>query len=61
VHEAEGWLGTSSGLLGRARHLGPHPFVTLSLQGMVPGLPVVRTPFQVFWLTSGHVQLLCCI
>jgi hypothetical protein len=46
VKEAEAWLGHGSGLLGRARQLGPHPYVTLSLLPGTSSLPVVRTPFQ---------------
>lgn len=48
VKEAEGWLGNASGLLGRARQLGPHPFVTLALFPGSSSVPALRTPFQVF-------------
>lgn len=47
VHEAEGWLGGASGLLGRARQLGPHPFVTVTLPVTSAPVHAVRTPFQV--------------
>jgi len=47
VKEAEGWLGNASGLLGRARQLGPHPYVTVALFPGNNAVPTIRTPFQV--------------
>lgn len=47
MKEAEGWLGNASGLLGRARQLGPHPYITLALFPGSSTVPVLRTPFQV--------------
>lgn len=61
VKEAEGWLGHSSGLLGRARQLGPHPYVTVALFPGSNSAAAVRTPFQVevevgqVWCETGCV------
>ena len=52
VKEAEGWLGNASGLLGRARQLGPHPYVTVALMPGSSTVPAVRTPFQVCGLVA---------
>lgn len=52
MKEAEGWLGNASGLLGRARQLGPHPYVTVALMPGSSTVPAVRTPFQVCGLLA---------
>ncbi|KAL0042381.1 hypothetical protein WJX77_010775 [Trebouxia sp. C0004] len=50
VNEASIWLGGGSSLLGRAKQLGPHSFVHLSLfpgnEQLEVALPPVQTPFQ---------------
>jgi hypothetical protein len=63
VREAEAWLGHGSGLLGRARQLGPHPYVTLSLMPGHSSIPALRTPFQVSvgtWQQQSHVHTHKC-
>lgn len=51
VVEAERCLGGSSSLLGRARHLGPHPYVTMDLLPFTTSssksVASIKTPFQV--------------